>query len=105
MIHFRQELFGHFNLFKKHFKKLRRYMFCQGWIVQSINFYRSRHSIAICPIHKLQLVAQQIVGANEISASPNRPRGGRDINRKILLDLIYDLKCITAFAVHFVTKC
>ena len=80
-------------------------MFRQGRIIQSIDFDRSRDLVAICPVHKFQLIAQEIIGANEVPAASNRPRGGRDINRKVLLYLINDIKCITAFAVHFVTKC
>ena len=47
---------------------------------------------------------QQIVGADEIAANPDGPGGGRYVDGEVFLNLVDDLECVAAFAVHLVAE-
>ena len=100
----RQQFAGHFNLFAELPQKVGGDMKGEFGVVHPRDLQALRDLVAVGTVHDFEAVVQQIIGADEIAANPDRPRGGCYVNREVFLNLVDDLEHIAAFAVHLVAK-
>ena len=94
----------HFHFFAQFVQQMCGHMLVELRVIQPVNLNRGCDFIAVCAIHKFQLVKQQVITPHKIGSRANWPACWGHIYRQIFLYFVDDLECVAAFAVHFIAK-
>ena len=99
-----QQLLGHLDFFEELFQQMGGDVFGQFRVIQPADFDAFGDLVAVGAVHQFQTVAQDVIGAHEFAAHTNGPGGGGDVDGKVFLNFVNDLKRIAAFAVQLVAE-
>ena len=80
-------------------------MVCKFWIIQPVYFDAFGHFITVGTIHQFEPVVKHIVTAHKVMAYTDRPTCRGNVYCEVFLYFINNIKDITAFTIHLVTKC